>query len=143
MDYLKEFKRIMAEQAEMALATSVSDKPNVRIINFYFDDSAGREVLYFASFKDNRKIVEFNENSRVAFTTMPKRGEEHVRVTEGEVKKSALTIFDLKEHFIKKVPDYAMIVEQAGPMLELFEIHFTQARVTIDYTNSGDITLDK
>lgn len=141
MDYLQEFKRIMAEQAELALATAVDGCPNVRIINFYFDDSEGKEVLYFASFKDNQKIVEFGKNSRVAFTTTPKKGEEHVRVTEGEVKKSALTIFDVKEHFIKKVPDYAMIIEQAGPMLELYEIHFTQARVTIDYTNSGEINL--
>lgn len=141
MDYLQEFKRIMAEQAELALATSAGDRPNVRIINFHFDDSEGREVLYFATFKDNQKTVEFGQNERVAFTTIPRIGEEHVRVTAGEVKKSGLTIFDLKEAFIKKAPDYAMIIEQAGPMLELYEIYFDEAKVTIDYTNSGMVNL--
>ena len=30
------FKALLAEQTEMALATSVKDIPNVRIVNFYY-----------------------------------------------------------------------------------------------------------
>ena len=36
MDIKSEFLRIMAEQTEIALATSVNNVPNVRIVNFYF-----------------------------------------------------------------------------------------------------------
>ena len=36
MDIKAEFLRIMAEQTEIALATSVNNVPNVRIVNFYF-----------------------------------------------------------------------------------------------------------
>ena len=32
------FKTLLAEQTEMALATSVKDIPNVRIVNFYYDE---------------------------------------------------------------------------------------------------------
>ena len=39
MNTKTEFLRIMAEQKEMALATSVNNIPNVRIVNFYFDPS--------------------------------------------------------------------------------------------------------
>ena len=36
MDAKKEFLKIMSEQKEIALATSVNDIPNVRIVNFIF-----------------------------------------------------------------------------------------------------------
>lgn len=56
MNTKTEFLRIMAEQKEMALATSVNNIPNVRIVNFYFDPS--ESILYFSSFKDNDKVKE-------------------------------------------------------------------------------------
>ena len=40
-----EFLKIMSEQTEIALATSVNNVPNVRIVNFYFDP----EKTYFTS----------------------------------------------------------------------------------------------
>ena len=59
----------MAEQTEMALATSVNNVPNVRIVNFYFDPC--ENILYFSSFKDNDKVKEIEENPSIAFTTIP------------------------------------------------------------------------
>ena len=46
----------MAEQTEIALATSVNNIPNVRIVNYYFDSN--ENILYFSSFKGNDKIKE-------------------------------------------------------------------------------------
>lgn len=43
------FKALLAEQTEMALATSVKDIPNVRIVNFYYDEEMKK--LFFISFK--------------------------------------------------------------------------------------------
>ena len=37
MNIKTEFLKIMTEQTEIALATSVNDVPIVRIVNFYFD----------------------------------------------------------------------------------------------------------
>ena len=48
----------MAEQTEIALATSVDNIPNVRIVNFYFDPA--ENILYFSSFEGNDKIKEMN-----------------------------------------------------------------------------------
>ena len=45
MNTKTEFLRIMAEQTEIALATSVNNVPNVRIVNFYFDPC--ENILYF------------------------------------------------------------------------------------------------
>ncbi len=77
MNTKTEFLRIMAEQTEMALATSVNNVPNVRIVNFYFDPC--ENILYFSSFKDNDKVKEIEENPSIAFTTIPHTGNQHVK----------------------------------------------------------------
>lgn len=140
MNYLKEFEKIMLEQNEIALATTVGDVPNVRIVNFYFDKKK-KGILYFSSFSDNEKIREFIENPIVAFTTIPKSSTKHVRVQKGKVQKSILTIFDLKEEFSKKIHGYRENIEQFGKQLELYEIHFLEATVIVDFTSIETITL--
>ena len=83
MDYRKEFERMMQTQTAMALATAADGAPNVRIVNFYYDTET--KTLYFSTFSDNQKVVEFEKNTHVAFTTIPTNGEEHVRVKNGIV----------------------------------------------------------
>ena len=140
MDFLREFNRIMVEQGEIALATCVDNIPNVRIVNFYYDTKK-KGVVYFSTFGDNPKVGEFSKNNTVAFTTVPTKGNEHVRVTEAIIQKSNLTIYDLKDEFGKKIPDYEMTIEQVGSQLALYEIHFREAMVTLDFTHYGNITL--
>ena len=119
----------MAEQTEIALATSVDNIPNVRIVNFYFDPA--ENILYFSSFEGNDKIKEMNSNPYVAFTTIPHSGNEHVKA-KGMVKKSSKTIFDVAEQFIAKIPGYKDTIEYAGESLILFEVRFDTAIVTKD-----------
>ncbi|WP_315119720.1 pyridoxamine 5'-phosphate oxidase family protein [uncultured Clostridium sp.] len=140
MDFSREFNRIMVEQSEIALATCVDNIPNVRIVNFYYDTKK-KGIVYFSTFKDNSKVEEFSKNNVVAFTTVPSKGNEHVRVTGAMIQKSDLTIYDLKDGFVKKIPDYEMTIEQAGSQLALYEIHFKEATVTIDFSQCGNITL--
>ena len=119
----------MAEQTEIALATSVDNISNVRIVNFYFDPA--ENILYFSSFEGNDKIKEMNSNPYVAFTTIPHSGNEHVKA-KGMVKKSSKTIFDVAEQFIAKIPGYKDTIEYAGESLILFEVRFDTAIVTKD-----------
>ena len=138
MDIKAEFLRIMAEQTEIALATSVNNVPNVRIVNFYFEPA--ENILYFSSFKGNDKVKEINENPNVAFTTIPHEGNEHVKA-KGIVQKSSKTIFDLAEQFIAKIPGYKDTIEYAGELLILFEIRFDTAVVTKDLQTIKTIKL--
>lgn len=140
MDFLKEFNRIILSQKELALATSVDNTPNVRIVNFYYSISK-KGVIYFSTFSDNLKVEEFLKNNIVAFTTIPSNGIEHVRVNKATIQKSDLTILDLKDEFIKKIPDYETTITEVSEYLSLYEIHFNQATVTLDYTQSDIITL--
>jgi len=139
MDYLKAFMKLMETQSEIALATSVNNKPNVRVLNFYHSNH-NNNIVYFSSFKDNTKIKEFEMNNQVSFTTIPKEGNQHVRVKAGLVKKSDLTIYDLRSEFSSKIPDYETIIEQAGDQIVLFEISFKKALVTMDINATDTIT---
>ena len=129
MNVKTEFLKIMAEQTEIALATSVDNIPNVRIVNFYFEPA--ENILYFSSFKENDKIKEINSNPYVAFTTVPHSGNEHVKA-KGMAKKSSKTIFDVAEQFIAKIPGYKDTIEYGGESLILFEVRFDTAIVTKD-----------
>ena len=140
MDFLREFNRIMVEHGDIALSTCVDNIPNVRIVNFYYDTKK-KGIVYFSTFRDNTKVEEFSKNDTVAFTTVPTKGNEHVRVTGAVVQKSNLTIYDLKDVFVEKIPDYEMTIDQAGSQLVLYEIHFKEAAVTLDFTQYGNITL--
>ena len=133
-----EFLKIMSEQTEIALATSVNNVPNVRIVNFYFDPE--ENVLYFSSFKGNDKIKEIKANPHVAFTTIPHSGNEHVKA-KGIVQKSSKTIFDVADQFIAKVPNYKNTIEYAGESLVLFEIKFDTAVVTKDLSSIETLEL--
>ena len=138
MNTKTEFLRIMAEQKEIALATSVNNIPNVRIVNFYFDPS--ENILYFSSFKDNDKVKEIEENPSITFTTIPHTGNQHVKA-KGLAKRSSKTVVDMAEHFIAKVPDYKKTIDYAGESLILFEVRFDTAIVTKDLATIGTLRL--
>ena len=138
MNTKTEFLRIMAEQTEMALATSVNNVPNVRIVNFYFDPC--ENILYFATFKDNDKVKEIEENPSIAFTTIPHTGNQHVKA-KGLAKKSSKTIFDMAAQFIAKIPDYKKTIDYAGESLILFEVRFDTAIVIKDLATISTLRL--
>ncbi|WP_459481185.1 pyridoxamine 5'-phosphate oxidase family protein [Clostridium saccharoperbutylacetonicum] len=138
MDTKKEFIKIMGEQTEIALATSVNDVCNVRIVNFYYDDNS--KILFFSTFGDNEKVKEFEQNDNVAFTTIPHKGNKHIK-GKGKVKKSNITIYDIKDNFINKIPEYKYTIEEAGQFLILFEIHVDTVIVTLDFENINTLKL--
>ncbi|MBU5307012.1 pyridoxamine 5'-phosphate oxidase family protein [Clostridioides mangenotii] len=138
MDTLKEFKRILEGQTEIALATSVDEVPNVRIVNYYFNPD--NNILYFATFKGNDKTKEIKANQNVAFTTIPHKENEHVKA-KGIASKSKQTIFDLTDCFVKKIPGYQDTIDYAGKSLIVYEIAFDTAIVTLDLSTIKTIKL--
>lgn len=140
MDFLKEFNRLMETTTNLSLATSENNIPDVRIMTFFYDPK-NQGTAYISTFKQAPKTQVFLNNNKVAFTTIPVGSSEFVRVTGATIEKSALSIYDLKEGFIKKFPDYAVTIERAGAMLEIYEIHFTEAHVTLGMGTQGNIKL--
>ena len=130
MNMRDEFERIMREQREIALATTTDGLPHVRIVNF--DYAPAERCVYFATFKDNEKVVELAANPNTAFTTVPHNDtNEHVRAS-GRAVKSAHTVYDLAPLFAAKIPRYQETIDAVGDDLILYEIAFDMAVVTVD-----------
>lgn len=139
-DTKEKFLEMMAGQNEIALATCVDKIPNVRIVNFFYDET--KKCVFFSTFKGNEKIAEFKQNPNVSFTTIPVGIPNHVRVHYGKVKKSEQTVFDVANQWIAKIPSYSENIEQAGAMLELYEIHFSEAIVILGMNSRETIQID-
>lgn len=124
----------------MALATSINEAPNVRIVNFVYEKQSPDKV-YFTSSKDNQKVFEFEKNNKVAFTTVPVNTDEavHVRCNDCIVSKSDKTIDDVKDLFVAKVPSYAEALEFIGADLIVFEVQMKKATVIVDFDNVVEI----
>ena len=126
MNLIKEFYEIMEKQVDIALAT-----PNVRLISFYF--CPDKNILYFSTFKNEVKIKEFEQNNKVSFTTIPREDIKYVRTNNALVKKSSLSISDLKGSFCEKIPDYKEMIDQFEDKLVLYEITFKEASITKEH----------
>lgn len=139
MDYRKEFNAVMQKTVNMALATSVENVPNVRIVNFCYDIAAPG-VVYFATCRDNLKTIEFAKNSTVAFSTIPAEGITHVRTQGATIKKSRHSIKDLKNLFLAQIPDFSETFEQIGDELDVYEVHIKSAKITLGFDQQGIIS---
>lgn len=131
MEAKKEFLRMINECVEIALATSIHDFPNVRIVNYYYDEK--NNVMYFATYTGREKISEFWKNNNISFTTIPmNRGKrEHIRA-RGHVRESKKSILDLREEFSNKMADFAEIIDKYSKDLKVYEIRFSEVTVTLD-----------
>lgn len=139
MNMRDEFERMMREQREIALATTTDGLPHVRIVNFYYAPEEHR--IYFATFKDNEKVVELAANPNIAFTTVPHNDTtEHVRAS-GRAVKSAHTVYDLAPLFAAKIPGYRETIDAVGDDLILYEITFEAAVVTVNMEHIERIRL--
>ncbi len=137
---MKEFYEVLDKAKELALATSVDNKPNVRIVNFVYDmEKPG--VLFFTSNRNNPKVEEFIQNKNIAFTTIPTEDEiPHVRSKYATVIKSNCSLDDMKEHFIKRIPGFDETIEAIGELLDVFEIQIHKANVVTGFSKPVIIT---
>lgn len=136
MDGRLELNRIMSKQTELALATVSDGKPNVRMVNFIYDEERG--IIYFTTFNENIKIGEIAENPNVAFTSIPKAGNEHVK-GRGTAYKSELSIKDVEAPILSKIPEYKATIDHYGQSLEIFEIRIESAKVTLNFKESVEV----
>ncbi|GFZ30212.1 hypothetical protein CSC2_07380 [Clostridium zeae] len=107
----------MAEGIDLALATSSDNTPNVRIMLFAYDPE--KKVVYVPTYSQSPKVTEITNNNKVAFTTVPV-GFDAVRVSNATIKKSDLSVNDVKDAFIKKSPGFQATVDNAGTMMDIY-----------------------
>jgi hypothetical protein len=81
----KIFLQIMNDNSDIAIATSIDNIPNIRYVSFYYSEKENK--VYFMTFKNSLKTVDFSKNSNITFSTVPKNDYNYVKAT-GILKKS-------------------------------------------------------
>ena len=133
MSNISVYSKVMGESVNMALANCTASGCNVRIVSYFFEESAP-EVLYFTTFAGNDKCSEFAKNNRAAFTTIPPAEDvRHVRSRSAAVKKSSRKLDELLELILSKMPGHVAADPQLRQSLELYEIHVASANVVLSY----------
>lgn len=131
MTLQQHFEKVMAESVNMALATSVANMPNVRVVTFAYDGNKEGK-LFFTTFKGNGKIKEFEQNPQVACVMLPRdaEAESQVRIF-GKIQKSEMQLKELIDLISKKYPEGADTMSGGGDMMEIYEVCFEKAYVTV------------
>ncbi len=70
------YKTLMNKSTEIALATSVNNVPNVRIVNYVWDEKTP-DTIYIFTEPESTKMNEIAANNNIAFTTI---GEQVIQV---------------------------------------------------------------
>ena len=140
MELKTQFEKVMGESINMALATSVSDKPNVRVVTFAYDPKRSGK-LFFTTFKGNQKQKEFATNPHVACMPLPESPESEVQVRLfGNVQKSSVSLDEVIELIALKYPGNADTIKSGGSMMEIFEVSFDEAYVTLGMNPAEKLT---
>ncbi len=139
MDFMQDFERIMTNTAEMALATVNGDKPDVRVVDFYFCNDC--KHVFISTFKGTGKIDHIAKNNNVSFTTIPVNTAEFVRVRNATAKESEKTVADLKDCFVGKYPMFEQMYAMGLDKFVIYEIEFKDAYVNRTFGEYGDVTL--
>lgn len=128
MNGFENYQKVLGNTNRIALATATNNNPNVRIVNFCFKPEEPN-ILYFASDRNNQKVVEFSKNKVISFTSIPEEGIPHIRSSNAIIEKSKQSINEMKDLFISAVPGYEKTIEIIGGKLDVFEIHVKDAVV--------------
>ena len=134
----KIFLKIMNESSDIAIATSIDNIPNIRYVSFYYSEKENK--IYFMTFKNSPKTIDFAKNNNVTFSTIPKTDYNYVKAT-GNLKKSEKTSDDLKEEFCSKLSDAKMMIEQGKGFIEVYEITFSTAIISLNRMKTEIINL--
>lgn len=140
MKYQEEFQKIMREESEIAIATSVKEIPNVRIVNFYYDEKKPG-VIYFMTGKDSQKVKEFKVNDQVAIMSVPRKGEGYIQSRKGKAVESSHSVEEMADRFIEKIPQYDEVIQMMKDILVVYEIHVKEVQVILGMEEEKEISL--
>lgn len=139
MSTIKKYQEVLGSTNEIALATSVENIPNVRIVNYCYNPEQP-DILYFASDRSNQKVKEIAQNNVIAFTTIPSEGIPHIRSIKATVQKSSYTINDMAQLFISAIAGYDETIAAIGDTLDVFEIKVSEAIIIEGFEEPDIIT---
>lgn len=140
-ELMQAYQTVMKGTVNMALATSVGDAPNVRVVTYGYDEKTPGKV-YFTTFAGNRKIAEFEQNPRVAILPLPEDPDAPAQVRiHGRVQKSGKSLDEVGALILQKAPFFAETLEAGRDGLLAYEVDFAEAMLTIGMTDAQTLRL--
>lgn len=121
----EQFQETLASAPFIALASSVNNIPNVRLVDTYYDKE--KNLLLFPTSRKTAKVTEFAENPRVAFTTAPNKEGAIIRVQNAEVKETTITLDDIKDTLIAKRAPFEHLLGMLTQEPVVYQICFDEA----------------
>ena len=141
MTLKQNFEIVMEQSTNMALATSVENIPNVRIVTFGYNPAQPGH-LFFTTFPGNAKIAEFAKNPNVSCMPLPESPEAGIQVRlHGTVKPSASSIEKIAPLLLKKFPAFQETLQAAKDILLVYEVNFSEAFVTVGMAEAQCVSL--
>lgn len=141
MELKQQFENVMGKSINMALATSVDDQPNVRVVSFAYDPARSGKV-FFTTFKGNQKVQEFAQNAKVALVLLPEGPDDSTQVRIfGKVEKSTTTLDEVVDLIARKSPENAETIKGGGEMIAVYEVLFDSAYLTVGMTRAQKINI--
>ncbi len=128
MEPKEQLAEVMKNTSLIALASSVEDLPNVRILDIFFDEK--QNVVVFPTSALSPKVKEFEANDTVAFTTIPQGPGPVVRVQNATGSKSDWAIDEIKDTLIAHRPGFEMMLKGFGENVVVYEVSFTKALIS-------------
>lgn len=122
---MEKFVEQMKTTTLMALASSVENESNVRIIDFLYDEETKK--VYFPTHAMSQKTKEFAQNDTVSFTTIPFGPMPTIRVKGAKITKSEKSVDEIKDALIAKRAGIEFMLKGFGENAVVYEISFAKA----------------
>lgn len=123
------FEETLANAPFIALASSVDNQPNVRLVDTYYDKEKG--MLLFPTSRKTPKVSEFDQNTKVAFTTAPSQTGAIIRVQKAQVKETDITLDEIKDALIAKRVGFGHLIGMLSQEPVVYQICFDEALFTV------------
>ena len=114
---------ILEQTGQIALATSVGDKPDVRVMDCCHD-ATHPDTIYILTDTDSPKTRQFAANDRVAVMSIPDGAPGFVRSSDAHVRKSARSMDDpvLHDALCSQIKGFEKTREEKGDGMTMYEI---------------------
>lgn len=131
MDMKELFVKYMGDVTNVALATSVDGKPNVRAVSIGFDE-ATPGVIYFNTFAGSNKAAELKSNPSVTFIPFPDKSDTSVTIrVSGTASPAEIPVERIAELIGRHLPQYGEEIPKMGEHGALFQVKYEQAEISL------------
>lgn len=131
MDMKELFVKYMGDVTNVALATEVDGKANVRAVSIGYDE-ATPNTIYFVTFARSDKAGELRTNPKVTFIPFPDKSDTNVTIrVRGTASPAEISMERIAKLIGKHLPEFGAQIPAMGENGALFQVQFENAEISL------------